>query len=329
MAFSVILVVAICLSSISLFFVFYQAFALLKEDNPWLIQIQNMQAMDPQPFRLKSYNRMFCFLLFFTGLIQIAAIYSASATISLPPDSLDPANDYLTMRLTGVYCIIPAMGTFVFQALSILAIVELLRLFAVLDDRITPQRLHLLQIFALFSAIVMNSPLAAVAALAWTSITALQENIGYAAFFLFPLISLFASAGVENVLLWFIGKLVSKKACEVGRHVEFQELQLQFQKFNRFMATSTIIGVTFLGLGALQFHFYHVFDFTFLSHFLISLKPIAQIWIFQQCRKVALLKRSRKGNQSLKKPEKEIELVGTQKDEQVSLMATKKMDSLV
>jgi hypothetical protein len=326
MAFSAILVVAICLSSFSIFFVFYQAFALLKEDNPWLMQsVRNMQS---QPFRLKSYNKMFCFLLFFTGLIQIAAIYCASATISLPSDSLDPANDYLTMRLIVVYINIPGLGTFMFQALSILAIVELLRLFAVLDDRITPHRLQLLQIFALFSAIVMNSPLAAVIGLVWTSITALQENIGYAAFFLFPLISLFVSAGVENALLWFIGKLVSKKACEVGRHVEFQELQLQFQKFNRSIATSTIIGVTFLGLGALQFHFYNAFDFAYLSFSLISLKVAAQIWIFQQCRKVALLKRPRKGSQSWKTPGPEIELVGTQKHELVSLMATEKIGSI-
>jgi hypothetical protein len=288
MAFSVILVVAICLSSISLFFVFFQAFALLKEDNPWLMQsVQNMQ---PQPFRLKSYNRMFCFLLFFTGLIQIAAIYSASATISLP---LDPATDYLTMRLTLVYCIIPVMGTFMFQALSILAIVELLRLFAVLDDRITPHRLHLLQVFSLFSAIFMNSPPAVL--ISYSNLKSMPDwvTLDYIVFFGFPLLSLFLSAGTENLLLWSIERMVSRKACEDGRNEEFQELQLQFQKFIRFVVAITFVVLAFLGLGIALFLINREFDFAFLTFPLLSLKLAAQIWIFQKCRKVALLKRSK------------------------------------
>jgi hypothetical protein len=250
-----------------------------------------MQAMDPQPFRLKSYNKTFSFLLFFTGLIQIAAIYSAAATISLPP--VDPSsNDYISLKLPIIYIIIPAMGTFMFQALSILAIVELLRLFAVLDDRITPQRLHLLQMFALFSAFVMNTPLAVL--ISFLNLNSAFDFVSsyYIIFFAIPLFSLFVSAGVENALLWFIGKLVSKKACEVGRNEEFQELQVQFQKFIRFIVAITFVGVTCLGLGIALFLIDREFDFAFLSFSLISLKVAAQIWIFQQCRKVALLKRS-------------------------------------
>jgi hypothetical protein len=185
------------------------------------------------------------------------------------------------------------MGTFMFQALSILAIVEILRLFAVLDDRITPQRLFLLQIFALFSAIAMNSPLAVL--ISFLSLNSMPEfeTLHYNIFYAIPLISLFVSAGAENILLWLIGNLVSRKACEVGRNEEFQELRLQFQKFIRFVVAITFVVVACLGYGIWQYLFYRVFDFAFLTFPLLSLKLAAQIWIFQECRKVALLKRSK------------------------------------
>ena len=250
-----------------------------------------------------------------------------AGSIALPQDPLDPVNDYLSLRMSIIYLIIPGMGTFMFQALSLLAVVELLRLFAVLDERITSTRLFYMQMYSFVSAFLMNSPLAVSIVLTWQSIAVLLPYIGIC--FASPFISLILSAVTENVLLWFIGALVSRKAAENDQQEALQQIKKHFQKFTRMIVVVTVVGVTILSLGITQFIFYHVFDFAFLSFSLLPLKTATQIWIFQECRKVALLKRKRRIPSVMGRKEIPIDLSDKNHQstfESLPLTTTKKFD---